>query len=144
VPPRYFHQRFAHERPRAKLWLQHRPERNFSDATLACAVAAFLDHADPAATTRRVDHASLAALVDAHDSTRPTPESTKKLVEEWFHTHDAAAAPATCNREPATLHSASAWWRVHGWLPTHTDLTTGLLDCLLAYSDRTLVASLAR
>jgi hypothetical protein len=43
--------------------LPHRPPDQ-GRGELAAAAAAFLDHADLASTTRRVYHASLAALVD--------------------------------------------------------------------------------
>ncbi len=93
---------------------------------LAAAVAAFLDHADLAPTTRRVYRASLADLVDGLGPTRPMPEVTGELVEGWFGVRYAAAAPATWNRELATLRSAVAWWHAHGWLATQADPTAGL------------------
>jgi site-specific recombinase XerD len=91
---------------------------------LAAAVAAFLDHADLAATTRHVYRASLAALVDGLDASLAMAELTGELVDDWFRARYVAVAPATWNRELATLRSAVAWWRAHGWLAT--DPTTSL------------------
>ena len=34
----------------------------------------------------------------------------------WFRDRHAAAAPATWNRELATLRAAVGWWRRRGWL----------------------------
>jgi integrase/recombinase XerD len=103
------------------------PYRAAGRGDLAAAVATFLDHADLAATTRRVYHVSLAALVDGLGPTRPMPEVTGELLDGWFRARYATAAPATWNRELATLRSAVAWWRAHGWLATHaTDPTAGL------------------
>jgi integrase/recombinase XerD len=100
----------------------HAPSRG----DLAAAMAAFLDHADLAPTTRRVYRASLAALVDGLGPTRPMPELTAERLQGWFRARYAAAAPATWNRELATLRSAVAWWQGHGWLPAGGDPTTGL------------------
>ena len=44
----------------------------------------------------------------------------------WFHGRYAAAAPATWNRELATLRAAVGWWRRRGWLAA--DLTDGRSD----------------
>jgi integrase/recombinase XerD len=86
--------------------------------SLAAAADAFLDHVDVAATTRRVYRASLAALVHGLGPARAMPELTAELVDDWFRARYATVAPATWNRELATLRSAIAWWRVHGWLAT--------------------------
>jgi integrase/recombinase XerD len=91
---------------------------------LVAAVTAFLDHADLAATTRRVYRASLAALVDGLGPTHAMPALSAELVDSWFRARYATVAPATWNRELATLRSAVAWWRAHGWLAT--DPTTAL------------------
>jgi hypothetical protein len=53
-------------------------------------------------------------------------EVTDELVDHWFRTRYASMAPATWNRELATLRSAVAWWQLHGWLADHADLTIGL------------------
>jgi len=37
-------------------------------------------------------------------------------VAGWFRDRHAAAAPATWNRELATLRAAVGWWRRRGWL----------------------------
>jgi integrase/recombinase XerD len=92
--------------------------------SLAAAADAFLDHADVAATTRRVYRMSLAALVDGLGPARATADLTGELVNDWFRARYATVAPATWNRELATLRSAVAWWRAHGWLAT--DPTTSL------------------
>jgi site-specific recombinase XerD len=91
---------------------------------LAAAADAFLDHADVAATTRRVYRMSLAALVDGLGPARAMADVTGELVADWFRSRYATVAPATWNRELATLRSAVAWWRAHGWLAT--DPTTSL------------------
>jgi mono/diheme cytochrome c family protein len=67
--------------------------------SLAAAVAAFLDHADLAATTRRVYRASLAALVRGLGPAGAMPELTAELVDDWFRARYATVAPATWNRE---------------------------------------------
>jgi hypothetical protein len=54
-------------------------------------------------------------------------ELTRELVEGWFHVRYANVAPATWNRELATLRSAVTWWRAHGWLAAHSDPTAGLV-----------------
>jgi integrase/recombinase XerD len=102
------------------------PRRPPGRGELAAAIAAFCDHADLAPTTRRVYRASLAALVDGLGPTRPTPELTAERLEGWFRARYAAAAPATWNRELATLRSAVGWWHANGWLPVAGDPTTGL------------------
>jgi site-specific recombinase XerC len=102
------------------------PRRPPGRGELAAAVAAFCDHADLAPTTRRVYRASLAALVDGLGLTRPMPEVTGELLEGWFRARYAAAAPATWNRELATLRSAVGWWHANGWPPVAGDPTTGL------------------
>jgi integrase/recombinase XerD len=112
------------------------PHRAAGRGDLAGAAAAFLDHADLAATTRRVYRASLAALVDGLDPTRPMSKLTGELVEGWFHVRYANVAPATWNRELATLRSAVAWWRANGWLAAHSDPTAGLVR-RREYPDRT-------
>jgi site-specific recombinase XerD len=91
---------------------------------LAAAVAAFLDHADLAATTRHVYRASLAALVDGLDSSLAMAELTGELVDDWFRARYSTMAPATWNRELATLRAAVGWWRRCGWLAL--DPTDGL------------------
>jgi integrase len=102
------------------------PHRAAGRGELPAAVAAFLDHADLAPTTRRVYRASLAALVDGLGSTRPMHEVTRELLDGWFRARYATAAPATWNRELATLRSAVAWWRAHGWLDAHADPTRSM------------------
>ena len=76
--------------------------------SLAAAVDAFLDHADVAATTRRVYRMSLAALVDGLGPARAMADLTGELVNDWFRARYATVAPATWNRELATLRSAVA------------------------------------
>ena len=93
-------------------------------SSLAAAADAFLDHADVAATTRRVYRMSLATLVDGLGPARAIADVTGELVDDWFRARYATVAPATWNRELATLRSAVAWWRAHGWLAT--DPTTSL------------------
>ena len=71
------------------------PHRAAGRGDLAAAAAAFLDHADLAATARRVYRASLAALADGLDPTCPTSKLTREQVEGWFHVRYANVAPAT-------------------------------------------------
>jgi hypothetical protein len=80
-------------------------------SSLAAAADAFLDHADLAATTRRVYRQSLAALVDGLGPARAIADLTGELLDDWFRARYATVAPATWNRELATLRSAVAWWR---------------------------------
>ena len=87
-------------------------------SSLAAAADAFLDHVDVAATTRRVYRASLATLVHGLGPARAMPELTAELVDDWFRARYATVAPATWNRELATLRSVVVWWRAHGWLAT--------------------------
>src|SRR5829696_7980915 len=93
-------------------------------SSLAAAADSFLDHVDVAATTRRVYRASLATLVHGLGPARAMSELTAELEDDWFRARYATVAPATWNRELATLRSAIAWWRAHGWLAT--DPTTSL------------------
>jgi hypothetical protein len=71
--------------------LAHTPHRG----RLEAAVADFLDHADLAATTRRVYRASLAALVHGLGPARAMPELTTELVNDWFRARYASVAPPT-------------------------------------------------
>jgi integrase/recombinase XerD len=52
------------------------------------------------------------------------PWLTTELVNDWFRARYASVAPATWNPELATLRSAVAWWRAHGWMAA--DATTRL------------------
>ena len=46
------------------------------------------------------------------------------MLAAWFRGRYATAAPATWNRELATLRAAVGWWRRRGWLAA--DPTDGL------------------
>jgi hypothetical protein len=90
--------------------------------TLQDAVDAFLDHHDLARSTRRVYRASLASLVAELGPATTVGELSSSKVAGWFRGRHATAAPATWNRELATLRAAVGWWRRRGWLaidPTH-------------------------
>ena len=80
------------------------------------AIDAFLDHQDLARSTRRVYRASLARLVTELGPATTVGELSGPRVAGWFRDRHAAAAPATWNRELATLRAAVGWWRRRGWL----------------------------
>jgi integrase/recombinase XerD len=84
--------------------------------TLQDAVDAFLDHHDLARSTRWVYRASLASLVAALGPATAVGELSGPRVAGWFRDRHATAAPATWNRELATLRAAVGWWRRRGWL----------------------------
>jgi integrase len=84
--------------------------------TLQVAVDAFLDHQDLARSTRRVYRTSLASLVAELGPATAVGELPGPRVAGWFRARHATAAPATWNRELATLRAAVGWWRRHGWL----------------------------
>jgi site-specific recombinase XerD len=92
--------------------------------TLQEAVDAYLDHQDLARSTRRVYRASLASLVAGLGPATAVGELSGPKVAGWFRGRYAAAAPATWNRELATLRAAVGWWRRRGWLAG--DPTEGL------------------
>jgi site-specific recombinase XerD len=83
--------------------------------TLQDAVDAFLDHHDLARSTRRVYRASLAGLVTELGPTAAVGELSGPRLAGWFRGRYAVAAPATWNRELATLQAAIGWWRHRGW-----------------------------
>jgi integrase/recombinase XerD len=84
--------------------------------TLQDAVDAFLDQRDLARSTRRVYRASLASLVAGLGPATAVGELSGPMLPGWFRRRYAAAAPATWNRELATLRAAIGWWRHRGWL----------------------------
>jgi site-specific recombinase XerD len=92
--------------------------------TLQDAADAFLDHHDLARSTQRVYRASLASLVAGLGSATAVGELSRPILADWFRGRYAAAAPATWNRELATLRAAVGWWRRCGWLVV--DPTDGL------------------
>jgi integrase len=92
--------------------------------TLRDAADAFLDQHDLAPSTRRVYRASLASLVAGIGPTTAVGELSDPMLAGWFRGRYAAAAPATWNRELATLRAAVGWWRRCGWLVV--DPTDGL------------------
>lgn len=106
----------------------HQPPR------VGAAVEAFLDTADLADATRRVYSASLAAfaLGAGHDSI--LADLQPAAVDGWFADRYRHAAPATWNRELATLRSAIAWWTKQGWLDTYP---TATLERRREHPDRT-------
>ena len=84
--------------------------------TLQEAANAFLDHHDLARSTRRVYRASLASLVAELDPATAVGELSGSMLAGWFRGRYAAVAPATWNRELATLRAAVSWWCRRGWL----------------------------
>jgi integrase/recombinase XerD len=88
------------------------------------AVDAFLDHQDLARSTRRVYRASLASLAAGLGPATAVSELSGPVLASWFRARYAATAPATWNRELATVRAAVGWWRRRGWLAA--DPTDGL------------------
>jgi integrase len=84
--------------------------------TLQDAADAFLDQHDLARSTRRVYQTSLASLVAGLGPATAVGELSGPLLAGWFRSRYPAAAPATGNRELATLRAAARWWRRCGWL----------------------------
>jgi hypothetical protein len=78
--------------------------------TLQDAADAFLDQHDLARSTRRVYRASLASLIAGLGPANVVGELSGPLLAGWFRGRYAAAAPATWNRELATLRAAVSWW----------------------------------
>jgi integrase len=92
--------------------------------TLEEAVDAFLDQHHLARSTRHVYRASLASLVTGLDPATAVGELSGPMLAGWFRGRYATAAPATWNRELASLRAAAGWWRRRGWLTV--DPTAGL------------------
>jgi site-specific recombinase XerD len=84
--------------------------------TIQEAVDAFLDHHDLAPSTWRVYRASLASLIAEFGPATAVSELSGPRVAGWFRGRHTTAAPATWNRELATLRAAVGWWRRRGWL----------------------------
>jgi hypothetical protein len=84
--------------------------------TLRDAADAFLDQHDLARSTRRVYRISLANLIAGLGPATAVNELSGPMLAGWFRGRYAAAAPATWNRELATLRAAVGWWRRYGWL----------------------------
>jgi integrase/recombinase XerD len=84
--------------------------------TLQDAVECFLDHQDLARSTRRVYGASLANLVAELGPATAVGKLSGPMLAGWFRDRHSTAAPATWNRELATLRAAVGWWRRRGWL----------------------------
>ena len=84
--------------------------------TLQAAANAFLDQHELAPSTRRVYRASLARLVTELGPATAVGQLSSPRVAGWFRDRHAAGAPATWNRELATLRAAVGWWRRRGWL----------------------------
>jgi hypothetical protein len=76
--------------------------------TLQDAADAFLDHHDLARSTQRVYRASLASLVAELGPATAVGELSGPRLAGWFRGRHAAGAPATWNRELATLRAAAA------------------------------------
>ena len=74
--------------------------------TLQDAVDAFMDHHDLARSTRRVYRASLASLAAGLGPATAVGELSGPRLAGWFRGRHATVAPATWNRELATLRAA--------------------------------------
>lgn len=92
--------------------------------TVGAAVDCYLDAVPLAATTRRVYAGSLTALAAGLGADTRLDELNRAALAEWFTWRYTAAAPATWNRELATLRSVVRWWRGQSWLAA--DPTAGL------------------
>jgi len=88
------------------------------------AVEAFLEQHELALSTRRVYRASLTSLVAGLGPATEVSELSGPMLASWFRGRYATAAPATWNRELATVRAAVGWWRRCGWLAV--DPTDGL------------------
>jgi site-specific recombinase XerD len=95
-----------------------------SRTMLQDATDAFLEQHDLARSTRRIYRASLASLVAGLGPETAVGELSGPMLAGWFRGRYAAAAPATWNRELATLRAVVGWWRRRGWLTA--DPTDGL------------------
>ncbi len=93
------------------------PRRNQA-VTLARATEAFFDHAQLAPTSIRVYAASLSALNAGLGPDQRLDDLDPDAVSAWFAARHAETAPATWNRELATVRSAVRWWSTQGWLGT--------------------------
>jgi len=109
--------------------------------TLPAATGEFLDQRDHAPSTRRVYTASLAALVDGFGTATRVDELDPAGTAAWFRLRYTAAAPATWNRELATLRSAVTWWRTQGWLEADP---TVLIERRRETPDRTRALTVAQ
>ena len=95
--------------------------------TLQAAVDAFLDQHHVARSTRRVYRASLVSLVAGLGPATAVGELSGPRLAGWFRGRYATAAPATWNRELATVRAAVGWWHRRGWLAA--DPTDALERC---------------
>jgi hypothetical protein len=75
--------------------------------TLQEAVDGFLEHHDLAPSSRRVYRASLDSLVVQFGPTTAVGELSGLRLAGWFRARHGGAAPATWNRELATLRAAA-------------------------------------
>lgn len=104
---------------------------------LGAAAEAFLDRHDVARSTRRVYRDSLGALVGGLGATTAVADLEPGALAAWFRARHGGAAPATWNRELATLRSAAAWWRRQGWLGAASEDPTAGLERRRETPDRT-------
>ena len=93
-----------------------------------------MDTAELAATSRRVYAASLTGFADGVGRDGLLADLEAAAVASWFTRRYLTAAPATWNRELATLRSAAAWWTRQGWL---ADGPTVTLQRRREHPDRT-------
>jgi hypothetical protein len=83
--------------------------------TIAEAVAAYLDGAELARSTRRTYGASLGRMARELGPARPLAEVRDAEALAWFQATHGASMPASWNRERLTVRSAAHWWREQGW-----------------------------
>ncbi len=83
--------------------------------TIAEAVAAYLDGAELARSTRRTYSLSLRRMARELGPERPLGEVRDAEAVAWFQTAHSASMPASWNRERLTVRSAARWWREQGW-----------------------------
>jgi hypothetical protein len=74
--------------------------------TFQAAVDAFLSQHELASSTRRVYRASLAGLAAAIGPATALDKISGPALAGWFRAHHGRAAPATWNRELATVRAA--------------------------------------
>jgi hypothetical protein len=77
--------------------------------TLQDVADAFLDQQDLARSTRCVYWASLVSLLAGRGPATAVGELSGPILASWFRSRYATAAPATWNRELATLWAAVRW-----------------------------------
>jgi integrase/recombinase XerD len=96
--------------------------RRPNTATLATAIAAFLDEHELSPASQRVYAGALRTLQDGLGADTPLaaldgPHASEQMAA-WFRGRYDQTAPATRVRQLAILRSACTWWRRRAWLST--------------------------